>query len=126
MTDIERQRRAQQPDVPLNGGGQIPVLTGLQRELAFFADEMAEALLPMIDQGKTWFTAYDIRQKPEFLTSYVTAGLLTKHKSAKHDGHYFKCVPLLTRVMLLAALALRDERRKAMKSSPGPTNGEDQ
>jgi len=105
-------------DDPLSGsrGGQIPTLTltPAQRSHAWCCDELADTLLPMMDGGKNWFTAYDIRQKPEFLSPLVDSGILTKHKSAKHDGHYYKTTHI-TRPFLLCALALRDERGRAAK-----------
>lgn len=95
----------------------VPSLTGEQRRIAFVCDELANDLLPIIDGGKTWFTAYSIKQKPQFLDPLVSLGIFTKHKSQKHDGHYYKTT-YLTRPFLLTALALRDERRRAMQERP--------
>ena len=117
MSDLEQQRRALKPDPDqrsMSGGGQIPSLTRQQWEKANYSDEFAADVLPLIDSGKNWFTAYDIKQKPVWLEGLTSIGIITIHKSTKHDGHYYKPVPGLTRAFCLTALALRDERRRTM------------
>ncbi len=115
MSDIEQQRRALPPDGMLqSAGGQIPNLTPAQYDQAHYSDEFAADVLPIIDAHKGYFTAYDIKQKPIWLEKLVDLGIITIHKSTRHDGHYYKPVPGLTRAFCLTALALRDERRKRM------------
>lgn len=100
-------------------GGAGNWVTPEMRSHAFFCDDFAQQLLPILDSGKSWFTAYEIRQKPEFLEPLVTLGVITKHKSTKHDGHYYKRTPA-TRPFLLTALALRDERIRAQSGATQP------
>ncbi len=98
-------------------GGNVPQLTRPQYDQANYSDEFAKDLLPIIDSGKPWFTAYDIKQKPIWLETLVELGIITLHKSANHDGHYYKCVPRLTRAFCLTALALREERKSGKSES---------
>jgi hypothetical protein len=101
-------------------GGGVPNLTVEQRALAWCCDALADDLLPLMAKGKPWFTAYEVRQKPEFLASLVASGILTRHKSQSHDGHYYRTTHI-TRPFLLCALALRDERRRAMQERTTPS-----
>jgi hypothetical protein len=123
MSDLEQQRRAlpqEWPERSVSGGGQIPNLTPAQREQAQFADLFAEEVLKLLSKGKNWFTAYEVREKPEgsLLLNLEKVGVITKHKSTQHDGHYYKLCPI-ARVFALTALALRDERRRTMQERTG-------
>lgn len=89
-------------------------VTPQMREQAFFCGDLADNLLPILDSGKSWFTAYEIRQMPAFLAVLVDVGVITKHQSTKHNGHYYKPTAA-TRPFLLTALALRDERIKSQQ-----------
>jgi hypothetical protein len=119
MSNLEQQRRAlrqEWPERSVSGGGQIPALTPEQRAAAHHADALADTLLPILDGGKKWFTAYDVREQRAgtLLHDLERVGIITKHKSTNHDGYYYKPTNL-TRPFLLTALALRDERIKAMQ-----------
>lgn len=90
-------------------------LTPAQYDQAKTAHQFAIDLLPIIDSGKTWFTSYDIKHMPVWLENIVRVGVITKHKSTKHNGYYYRIVPGLTRAFCRTAIALRDERVKAMQ-----------
>lgn len=97
-------------------------VTPEMREQAFFCGDLAADLLPILDSGKSWFTAYEIRQMPAFLAVLVDVGVITKHQSAKHNGHYYKPTAA-TRPFLLTALALRDERIKSQQERAEGSEG---
>jgi hypothetical protein len=93
-------------------------LTPEQREKAQYADEFAQDVLALMDSGKRWFTAFEIKQKPDssLMLDLEQVGVITKHKSGKHDGHYYKLCPV-ARSFCLTALALRDERGKKLRAT---------
>lgn len=103
-------------------GGGWPTPTREQCALAQYHDEFAKDVLPLIDSGKNWFTAYEIRQHPPALAPLVDAKVITIHKSTQHDGHYYKTTPV-TRKFCLVALALREERCKRMAERAGGEPG---
>lgn len=114
--DLESQRRAQRPDPnqrSMNGGGQIPQLTPAQYDLARYNDSIAEDIMREWDKG--YFTAFSLKQKPIALEPLLAQGVLTIHKSTKHDGNYYKPTAI-TRAWCLTSLALADERRAAFKA----------
>lgn len=119
MSDLEQQRRDYDawgkndyvPRVRWSGNNN---LTPEQRSLAERRDGMADPILAALDEGLRWFTAYRINSMPYGLDLLVEAGILTKHKSQSHDGHYYKPT-YITRPWCLTALALRAERCKRLK-----------
>ena len=115
--DLESQRRAQRPDLTqrsLNGGGQIPQLTHAQRDLAAYNDSIAEDIMREWDKG--YFTTFSLKQKPIALAPLLAQGILTIHKSAKHDGNYYKPTAV-TRAWCNTSLALADERRAKFRAT---------
>ena len=88
-------------------------LTPAQRDLATYNDSIAEDI--MREWSKGYFTAFSLKQKPVALKPLVDLGILTIHKSTKHDGHYYKPTAV-TRAWCLCSLALADERRAAFKA----------
>lgn len=113
----ERERGEQvNYDDPLSGtrGGQIHNLTPEQRSMAERRCGEADGLLQALNEKRTWFTAFQLNTFPTGLDELVRVGVLTKHKSQNHDGHYYKPTAL-TRPWCLTALALRDERVAALK-----------
>ena len=95
-------------------GGNMTNLTPEQRQLATYHDTEADDILRALDKGTRWFTAFGIRCMKRDLDRLVDAGILTKHQSQNHDGHYYKPT-MLTRPWCLTALALRDERCRLLK-----------
>lgn len=131
MSDLEQQRRAynnwgKNDYVPRSAGapyvkvrGSYPgmMLTPEQRAVAEIADPFAEAALALLDQHKPWFTAWEVKEKPEgtVLLRLEETGVITKHKSANHDGHYYRFQPV-ARSFCLTSLALRDKRRRDLEA----------
>jgi len=99
---------------PLRGtrGGQIPNLTHAQYDLARYADSVAENLMREMSAGRSYFTAFSLKQKPPALKPLVDLNILTIHKSQKHDGNYYKPTAV-TRAWCLTSLALAQERKRA-------------
>jgi hypothetical protein len=99
----------------------VPTLTAEQRRMAETRDGEADGLLIALDSGKRYFTAYQLKTKRDGLDELANAGIITKHKSEQHDGHYYRST-YLTRPWCLTALALRAERVRALaeRTRQGP------
>lgn len=129
MSDLEAQRRAYDnwapKDLVRRGHGapyvQVPgcypgvVLNPEQRRVAELRCGEADELLVALDKGERFFTAFRLKSFPHSLDKLVDVGVLTKHKSEKHDGHYYKATNV-TRSWVLTAIALREERCRILKA----------
>lgn len=125
VSNLEEQRRNYRDNspVPIAAGPWNANLTPEQRRLAEYRDGVADALLAALDEGLRWFTAYRLKSFPYTLDLLAEAGILTKHKSRNHDGHYYKPT-YLTRNWCLTALALRAERVKRLQKRTEETSHE--
>lgn len=105
-------------NVLCSGGGQIPTLTAAQRDQANYSDEFALSLLPLLDNGRNWFTAHEVWQSKGALDKLIDCGVITKHKSNSHDGHYYRTTPVC-RAFCMCAVELRKERIRLEQERTG-------
>jgi len=108
----------------INYPSAIPALTTAQRDRCYLGVAEAHALLDAMDKGAQYFTAFSVGCFKETLDPLVELGLLTKHKSQKTNGWYYRPIPKLTRVWCLTALAMRDERVSKQNHNNSPNGAE--
>ncbi len=119
MTDIEHQRRAQQPDVPLNGGGQIPNLTLEQRALAhgFHAYLLASAIERCTNRDGRWFSAGGLSVSSQCMDIVHAGERLGLWKGAGRKPYWTHTAA--TWPWVRTAIALFDEQARAGGRAPG-------